>query len=101
MTSYPQHIIDFLPSHLSLDELVAKAKCNRKSNTTTHKNPSLHSKKPSLNITKPSLHSKKPFLHSKKPSLHRKPVSSYSLPPHLYKKLFHNSVPDNSIRFKC
>jgi hypothetical protein len=81
MTSYPQDIIDFLPSHLSLDELVAKAKSNRKSNTTTHT-------KHSINIKKPTLHS-------------TKQVSSYSLSPHLYKKIFHNSVPDNPIKFKC
>jgi hypothetical protein len=37
MTNYPQNIIHFLPSHLSLDMLINKAKSKRKSNTQKSK----------------------------------------------------------------
>lgn len=37
MNDYPQDIIQFIPSHLSLDMLIDKAKSKRKSNTQKSK----------------------------------------------------------------
>ena len=95
MTSYPQHIIDFLPSHLSLDELVAKAKSKRNSNITktTYFRPIFS--KPTKTIAKPTKTIAKPT------KTIAKPVTCYSLPSHIYKNIFHNSIPaENSIYFK-